>query len=101
MLTRIYAKHPPYRDGHLGRVAHDMDLAGAPTIRAIRFGGELFALDGSHRLALAHERGVPPKVIILEPDAAGCEEFFERVRGSLPAYDFDYVLALEEVAFDG
>jgi hypothetical protein len=98
-MTRIYAKHAPYRDGHLGRVAHDMDVAGAPTIRAVRFKDELYALEGSHRLALTHERGVPPKIIVLEADTAGCEEFFERVRGSLPAYDFDHVLVLHETDF--
>ena len=99
VLTRIYAKHPPYRDGHLGRVAHDMEIAGAPTIRAIWYKGELFALEGSHRLALAHERGIPPKVIILDPDVTGAEEFFDAVRGTLPVYEWEHVLALSESDF--
>lgn len=98
-MTVIYAKHPPYLDGHLGRVAHDMDVAGAPTIRAIEYHGELFALEGSHRLALTHARGVPPKVVLLEPDAAGCDEFFDRVRATLPRYEFDHVLILDLARF--
>lgn len=99
MTTRIYAKHDPYTNGHLGDVARDMDHAGAPTVRVVAYAGELYALEASHRLFLAHERGLIPKVIELEPDTPGCEAFFERVRGTLPAYDFPHVLLLKEAAF--
>ena len=76
-----------------------MSVAGTPTIRAIEYRGELFALEGSHRLFLCHEDGVIPKVIVLNADTEGTEAFFDRIRHDLPAYDFDYVLALPERAF--
>ena len=98
-MTRIYAKHPPYTDGHLGEVALDMDHAGEPTIRAVEFRGELFALEGSHRLYLSYERGLIPRIIVLEPDVTGCEAFFEAIRYTLPPYDFPHVLALRERDF--
>jgi hypothetical protein len=99
-MTIIFAKHEPYDDGHLGRVAFDMDVMGPPTIKAIRFGNELYALEGSHRLALAHHHKIIPKVIILEPDIAGCDDFFERIRDTLPKYEFEYLLILEEKLFN-
>lgn len=94
-MTRIYAKHAPYQDGHLGEVALEMDHAGAPTIRAVRYEGELFALEGSHRLALAYHRGLIPRIIAYETDAEGCDTFFARIKDRLPAYDFDHLLVLE------
>lgn len=100
---RIFAKHPPYKDGHLGEVALDMEHAGAPTIRVVRFDGAFYALEGSHRLALAHENGLVPKIVVLDPDADpatdGCDDFYRKVRSTLPVYEFDHVLVLEEKTF--
>ena len=39
-MTTVRAKHPPYENGHLGEVVSDMRVAGAPTIRVVRFRGE-------------------------------------------------------------
>jgi len=99
-MTKIYAKHLPYGDGHLEEVRAEMELAGVPTIRCIRYKGEIFALEGSHRLALAHSQGIIPKIFIMNDDAAGtCEEFYDRVIPTLPVYNFPYVLALSEDDF--
>ena len=95
-MTAILAKHPPYDDGRLGEVGLDMDHAGTPTIRCIEIEGKLYAIEGSHRLAQAHERGLTPKVIILDPDLPG----LPRVPDGLPEYNFDHVLALRERDFD-
>ena len=96
-MTRVYAKHPPYPDGHLARVAAEMDLAGAPTLPAVWFRGKLIALAGSHRLAEAHHRGIAPKLVILRngPGDDGLDEFFARALETMPWYDFDHVLALD------
>lgn len=94
-MTKIYAKHPPYDDGRLGEVGAEMDCAGTPTIRVREIDGNLFALEGSHRLAQAHHRGMIPKVIILEPDLPGDSA----IPSDLPEYDFDCVLALREMDF--
>lgn len=96
---RIFAKHPPYKDGHLGEVALDMEHAGSPTIRVVRFEGEFYALEGSHRLALAHENGLVPKIVLLDADSEGCDDFYRRIRTTLPVYEFEHVLLLEESTF--
>lgn len=62
----IHAKHEPYEDGHLGDVYNDMLVHGEPTIRVVEFEGELFATEGSHRLAVANHLGLPVKVVIEE-----------------------------------
>lgn len=97
--VRIFAKHPPYQDGHLEEVALDMVHAKEPTIRVVEFEGEFYALEGSHRLALAHEYGLVPKIIILDADLVGCDDFYRRIRDTLPVYEFEHVLKLEEKAF--
>jgi hypothetical protein len=94
-MTTVFAKHEPYDDGHLGEVGLDMDHAGAPTIRAVLIAGNLYAVDGSHRLAQAHYRGLILKVIVLESDLHGDP----RIPADLPRYDFDYVIALRESDF--
>lgn len=95
-MTRIFAKHLPYEDGRLGEVGLYMDYAGAPTITAMMIGGSLFALEGSHRLAQAHYRGIIPKIIILEPDI---QAYGRPAPINLPQYEFPYVLALFEENF--
>lgn len=95
MTTRVYVKHPPYRDGHLAIVADEMNHAGAPTVPAVIFRGHLVALAGSHRLYEAWSRGIAPKLVILPADAeSDLDEFFAAKLPTLPWYDFDQVLAI-------
>lgn len=97
-MTRVLAKHLPYDDGHLGKVLDEMALCGAPTIRTVRYRGQLVALEGSHRIAAAWATGITPKLVILAADPASCGEcdpFFDRAIAALPAYDFGHVLMLE------
>lgn len=99
-MTTVRAKHPPYDDGHLGEVVNDMRVAGPPTIRVVRFNGELYATEGSHRLAAASYLGVIPKVWIDETIVDALPDgHWEKVSEKLPAYKYDHVLALEAKAF--
>lgn len=99
-MRSVYAKHLPYADGHLARVAADMDVAGEPTIRCVDRGGKLFALEGSHRLALAFERGMVPKIVIVIQDTdESLDAFWDRVAPELPRYDFDHVNVLDLKVF--
>jgi hypothetical protein len=94
-MRRIYAKHEPYTDGHIGKVADDMELCGEPTIRCVEFKNDLFAIEGSHRLYLAHRNNLIPKIILLEPDLEGLgEEYYLNLKATLPFYDFEYVLKI-------
>lgn len=95
MTTIVYAKHEPYLDGHLGKVGAEMDLAGSPTLPAVRYGDALIALAGSHRLALAHHKGLVPKLIIFESEVDGAEGFWDQALKGMPRYEFDEVLALD------
>ena len=95
MPVTIWAKHKPYEDGRLGEVGLDMDHAGAPTIRCLEIDGEFYAIEGSHRLAQAHERGLIPKIIVLEPDLPGTP----RKPNGLPRYDFPDIWILREKNF--
>lgn len=98
-MTRIHAKHEPYTDGHLGPVIDEMQHCGAPTIRAIEYRGNLFALEGSHRLAVAWATGLVPKIIVLKADAGdGLDQHWGEVSG-LPVYEFDHLLVMREEAF--
>jgi hypothetical protein len=85
-MTRIFAKHEPYDDGHLGEVVAEMLLAGWPTIRVVAAPGGYAALEGSHRLAAAHWLGLGVKLVELEPDGhlAANWHLLER----LPRYDW-------------
>jgi hypothetical protein len=89
-LIRIFAKHEPYTDGHLGEVLEQMKKLGAPTIEVVEWRGDYFAVEGSHRLAAAHELGLAPTLIVsvpdlLEPEA---EAFWEQVKQALPHYSW-------------
>lgn len=98
-MKRVYAKHEPYTDGHLGEVAADMEVAGSPTIRVIEHAGVYYALEGSHRLAIAHALGVEPKLVVEIPELdCARDEYWDRVAATLPVYEFNYVhvLKLEE-----
>jgi hypothetical protein len=52
-MKTIYAKHEPYTDGHYDEVMREMEVQGQPTIRCVERNGQLYALEGSHRLAVA------------------------------------------------
>jgi hypothetical protein len=96
MSKEIYAKHPPYNNGHLGEVVRDMELEGSPTIRAVEYKGELFATEGSHRLAAAHHLKVVPKIVIEEEiKDDGLNFFWDQVKKRLPRYCFDNLLVLD------
>jgi len=95
-MKRVFAKHPPYEDGHLGEVALDMDHHGAPTIRVMKFEGDYYALEGSHRLAVADHRGVTPKLVVeIEETDALPSEHWKRVADTLPLYEFEHALVLD------
>jgi hypothetical protein len=94
-VTTILAKHLPYADGHLSVVLDTMEHAGPPTIRAVRYGSDIIALEGSHRVAAAHALGLAPKIVVLAPDTEGCDEFFDNALALLPVYEFPYMLILE------
>lgn len=99
-MTKVYAKHPPYEDGHLGEVTQDMRAQGAPTIRVVRFNGELYATEGSHRLAAAAYLGVIPRVWIDEVTVDALpDSHWRKVADGLTSYEFDHVLALEPKDF--
>ena len=90
-LLTVYAKHPPYTDGHLGEVMNEMDVLGAPSIRVVDYRGEYFAIEGSHRLASAYIKGIAPNLIIEDQDrlTPEDEDHLERVKGGLPKYTWE------------
>jgi hypothetical protein len=99
-VTTVRAKHFPYEDGHLGQVVADMKLHGAPTLRVVKFQGDLYALEGSHRLAAAAYLGVIPKVVIEQTEVNSLPDgHWEKVGGGLPEYEFGHVLALDLAEF--
>ncbi len=101
MTVLVYAKHPPYWDGHLAKVAHDMEVAGTPTIRVVQRALKVFfALEGSHRLFLAHEQGHVPKLVTQEEELGeDCDTFWQRVAPTLPCYEFPLVRVLNLSSF--
>lgn len=92
----VYAKHEPYKDGNLGLVNDELELAGPPTIRVIKRGDEYFAVEGSHRLYLCHKKGIIPKLVSLIPDLPeDMDEYWNSIIKDLPRYEFDHVLVLD------
>ena len=89
-LIRVFAKHEPYTDGHLGEVLDAMQKLGAPTIEVVEWRGDYFAIEGSHRLAVAHHLGIVPLLIVLVPDHIDpeTEAFWERAKTTLPHYSW-------------
>jgi hypothetical protein len=87
-LVRVYAKHEPYEDGHLGDVVIEMMERGAPIIKCVEWRGELFAIEGSHRLAAAHYLGLYPILVVEVPSYLDPieEEFWEVTKATLPHY---------------
>lgn len=99
MTRSVYAKHPPYDNGHLGRVVEEMRVQGAPTIRVVEFCGNLYAMEGSHRLAAAHHLGLVPKFVAevgqLADEIAVSSEHWTKVAETLPEYRFEEALLLD------
>lgn len=98
MTVTVYAKHLPYPDAvRTMLVADEMQLGGPPTIRVVQYDGKYFALEGSHRLALAHANGIVPKLVVLpvhDDDSGELNTFWQRVAPTLPRYDFEHVEVL-------
>lgn len=95
-MKRVFAKHLPYEDGHLGEVANDMDVHGAPTIRVMKVNDDYYALEGSHRLAVAHHRGEIPKLVVeIEETDALPSSHWLKVADTLPLYEFEHTMVLE------
>ena len=88
-VLRVFAKHEPY-PGHLAEVARDMADRGAPTIACVEWRGELFAIEGSHRLAAAHAAGLIPTIVIVDPERVIGDDdgYLESLRPRLPAYSW-------------
>jgi len=75
MTTIVTINHPEAK--HLSAVKADMMKLGAPLIRAIRDDaqGVIIALEGSHRLAAAHDLGITPVLRILgDNDMISCDD---------------------------
>ena len=87
---RVYAKHEPYWDtGQLGEVVGEMRMLGRPEIQVVQYGGEFYALEGSHRLAAAHYLGIKPYFKIMGADAdSDSYRFWNKIRETLPCYEF-------------
>ncbi len=95
-MTKVFAKHPPYENGHLEKVIEDMKLAGPPTVRVMRFQGELYATEASHRLASAALLGLIPKVVIeVSQSNTLPDEHWQKVATTLPSYEYDHVKKLD------
>ena len=101
-MRKVFAKHLPYTDGHVGKVTADMEVFGSPTIRVMKFDRKLFALEGSHRLAIAHEKDIVPKLVIQEEDESLIPDgHWKKVAKTLPKYLFKECLVLDLNVFKG
>lgn len=70
-----------------------MEVAGQPTIRVMEYGGELFALEGSHRLCAAHLAGIEPKLVVEIPEVDFPIDR-QKIIDKLPIYDFEHAHVL-------
>lgn len=66
-MPTIYAIHAPKAD-QIKAVVAEMKALGAPAIRVVDCGDYYMALEGSHRLAAAHELGLTPDLVVFEQD---------------------------------
>jgi PadR family transcriptional regulator PadR len=86
-IVRVWAKHEADPERYRG-VLEEMRELGPPTIRCVEFRGQLYALEGSHRLAAAWALELCPILDIVEPDfpLSEADSFWEGARVNLPAY---------------
>jgi hypothetical protein len=63
----IYAIHAPEAD-KLAHVIEQMCSLGSPSIEVVDCGDYYMALEGSHRLAAAHELGLTPVLVVRSKD---------------------------------
>jgi hypothetical protein len=89
-LVRVFAKHEPYTDGHLGKVVAEMKERGAPIINVVEWRGDYYATEGSHRLAAAYHLELMPVLIVCVPDNIDQDDeaFWQKVKGTLPHYSW-------------
>lgn len=66
-MPMIYAIHAPNAE-KLAAVKAEMETLGTPTIRVINCTDYYMALEGSHRIAAAHELGIEPVWHVIEQD---------------------------------
>jgi len=60
------------------------------------FRGDFYALEGSHRLAVAHHRGEIPKLVVeIEEVDALPSDHWGRVAVNLPVYEFEHSMVLD------
>jgi len=90
-VVRVYAKHEPYGPGEKRAIVSQMMELGAPTIRCVEWRGELYALEGSHRLMAAHILELTPVLEVLEADRLSGEDerFWDRLKERLPHYAWE------------
>jgi|HubBroStandDraft_6_1064221.scaffolds.fasta_scaffold00345_18 hypothetical protein len=91
-VMRIWAKHEP-EPGHLRDVIEDMKTLGRPTIRCVDWRGELYAIEGSHRLKAAFELGIVPNIEVTGPDRLSGEDerFWDWMKDALNHYAWEVV----------
>ncbi len=90
VITRIWAKHDTDPDRYQD-VLLEMLKLGPPTIRCVEFGGEFYAIEGSHRLKAAHALGLHPVVELVKAELSWglVDEFWDMVRLTLPPYSWE------------
>ena len=93
---KIYAKHEAY-DHRIGKIVKEMRTLGRPILKAVEYKGDIFAIEGSHRLASADYLGLSPiiKLIPVESDDK-LDMFWSMVKDRLPVYEFDNIEIIRE-----
>lgn len=91
-VLRIWAKHEP-DPAHLKDVVEEMRELGRPTIRCVDWRGELYAIEGSHRLRAAFDLGLVPNIEVTGPDRLHGEDekYWEWVQKALTDYSWEVV----------
>jgi hypothetical protein len=69
-MTTINLLHHHFDTGHLEEVKAEMVALGSPTIRAIEVAGDIYAVEGCHRLRAAQDLGIPVTLKMLDWDGA-------------------------------
>ena len=78
-LVRVFAKHEPYTDGHLGQVIKEMEKLGSPVIKVVEWRGDYiaagvrslggdgitFGKDGSPRITGVRKAPARPKLRVV------------------------------------